>query len=145
MGGLTMGGQRAYIPSGGFKEYLYHQIGDTITANGLSGKVISKIGGSFGHDGLPHYSNTSKIYFKLDKNGKVEQARIYNKRIPSLDIDWGHPHHEFPQGIVHVHEYYKDNHGNWHRDEINVRFMNNAEIKKYGELLKKANPNIKFR
>ena len=67
-----MGGQRSYLPSGGFKEYLYHQVGDTITANGISGKIISRIDGTPGHDGLPQYSNTSKIYFKLDENGEIE-------------------------------------------------------------------------
>lgn len=35
-----MGGQREYIKSGGFSEYLYHQVGETLSSNGVSGKVI---------------------------------------------------------------------------------------------------------
>lgn len=140
-----MGGQSAYIPSGGFKEYLYHQVGETITADGIAGKVISKIGGIPGHDGLPHYSNTSKVYFKLDENGQIEQARIYDGRHSALDIDWGHSHHVFQKGIAHVHEYYQDKDGTWKRDKDHARHLNNDEMKKYGELLKKAYPNIKFR
>ena len=140
-----MGGQNSYIPSGGFKEYLYHQIGDTITANGLSGKVIAKIGGKLGHDGLPKYSNTSKIYFKLDENGIIEQARLYEGRQAFIDIDWGHSHHECKKGVAHVHKYYKDKNGNWRRDERHVRYLNNAEMKELGPLLKKANPYVKFR
>lgn len=142
---MTMGGQKAYISSGGFKEYLYHQIGETITANGVTGKVISRIDGVPGHDGLPQYSNTSKIYFKMDDKGKIEQARIYDDRRSALDIDWGHTHHEFQKGTVHVHEYYQDKDGKWKRDQKHVRFMNNDEIKKYGDLLKKAAQDIKFR
>lgn len=140
-----MGGQRSYLPSGGFKEYLYHQVGDTITANSISGKIISRIDGTPGHDGLPQYSNTSKIYFKLDENGEIEQARIYDDRRVALDIDWGHNHHEFKKGIAHVHEYYKGKDSKWHRDEKGVRLLNNDEMKKFGELLKKANPYVKFR
>ena len=36
-----MGGQREYIKSGGFSEYLYHQVGETLSFNGVSGKVMS--------------------------------------------------------------------------------------------------------
>jgi len=140
-----MGGQNSYLPSGGFLEYLYHQVGETITANGISGKVIEKINGNPGHDGLPIYSNSSKVYFKVDEKGKIEQARIYDGRKAVLDIDWGHNHHGFPKGTAHVHVFVKDNKGNWHRDGKKSRHLNNAEMKKYGPLLKKANPEIKLR
>ncbi len=140
-----MGGQHSYLPSGGFKEYLYHQIGETITANGISGKVIAKSGGTPGHDGLPQYSNTSKIYFKPDENGKIEQARVYDGRRCVLDIDWGHNHHEFKKGIVHVHEYIIGKDSKLHRDGKHVRYLDNDEMKKYGELLRKAYLGIRFR
>lgn len=140
-----MGAQRSYLTSGGFREYLYHQIGDTITANGLSGKVIAKVGGNPGHDGLPMYSNTSKVYFKLDDDGKIEQARIYNGRKAVLDIDWGHNHEGFKKGMVHVHELVPTADGGWDRKLHTARYLNNKEMKKYGALLKKANPSIKFR
>ena len=63
-----MGDFKNYNSSGGFDEYLYHQVGDTITAsNGLQGKVMN--GNSDPkdekfHEGLPMYSNTSEVYFK---------------------------------------------------------------------------------
>ena len=34
-----MGAQKSYRPSGGFSEYLYHQVGEAIVADGISGKV----------------------------------------------------------------------------------------------------------
>lgn len=133
------------MPTGGFSEYLYHQIGDTITANGISGKVIAKYDGDPEHDGLPIYSNTSKVYFKLGDGGKVEQARIYDGRKAVFDFDWGHPHHQFDKGVVHVHEHGVNKKGRWERSIKPVRYMNNEEMTKYGELLKKANPDVKFR
>ncbi len=140
-----MGGQREYIPSKGFTEYLYHQIGDTLTANGVSGKVIAKQGTDNLHDGLPKYSNTSKVYFKLDDvTNMIEQARVYENRCVAYDFDWGHTHKEYTAGIVHVHEWYENKNGKWIRSN-KPRLLNNDEITKYGNLLKKANPNVRFR
>lgn len=145
MGGITMGGQREYIPSRGFTEYLYHQIGDTLTANGVSGKVIARQSSDNLHDGLPKYSNTSKVYFKLDDVTKmIEQARVYENRRVAYDFDWGHTHKEYIAGIVHVHEWYENKNGKWIRSN-NPRLLNNDEITRYGNLLKKANPNVRFR
>lgn len=145
MGGIAMGGQREYLQSGGFSEYLYRQEGETLTANGISGKVISKQGSDNAHDGLPKYSNTSKVYFKLDDVTRViEQARVYENRCVAYDFDWGHIHKEYEAGIVHVHEWYKNINGKWVRSN-SPRLMNNDEIAKYGDLLKKANPNVRFR
>lgn len=140
-----MGGQRAYVNSGGFNEYLYHQVGETVTANGVSGKVVEKIGDDRLHSGLPKYSNTSKVYLKTDdRQGIVEQARVYDNRTAALDFDWGHTHCEYRKGIVHVHEWRKDKNGKLIRSG-KPRLMNNAEMEKYGDLLKKANPDVKFR
>lgn len=145
MGGVIMGGQREYIKSGGFSEYLYHQVGETLFSNGVSGKVIEKQGDDRSHNGLPKYSNTSEVYFKLDDETKIiEQARIYKDRKVAYDFDWGHTHKEYKEGIVHVHEWYLNKNGDWVRSN-KPRLLNNDEIKKYGDLLKKANPNVKFR
>lgn len=140
-----MGAQQLYQSSGGFKEYLYHQVGDTISANGITGKVIAKTGGQPGHDGLPLYSNTSKVYFKLDEHGMIEQARIYDGRKAVYDIDWGHVHDDFKIGMVHIHAFSYTSNGDVDRKQKNARFLNDEEMEKYGALLKKANPNIKFR
>lgn len=140
-----MGGQREYIHSGGFSQYLYYQVGETLSANGEVGKVIDKTGDGRSHDGLPKYSNTSKVYFKLDDVSRmVEQARVYENRRVAFDFDWGHNHGEFHVGVVHVHEWYLNKNGKWTRSG-NPRLMNDSEMKKYGELFKKANPNVKFR
>lgn len=139
-----MGTQKLYNKSGGFNQYLYHQIGDTIEDNGLKGKVVAKIGDTAKHySGLPMYSNTSSIYFKLSEvDGSIEQMRLYINRKVAFDFDFGHIHGVFSKGVVHVHEYTNSS-GKLVR--LPPRLMNNFEIKKYGDLLKKANSNVKFR
>lgn len=140
-----MGGQREYIKSGGFSEYLYHQVGETLSSNGVSGKIIEKQGNDRALDGLPKYSNTSEVYFKLDDQTKlIEQARIYKDRQVAYDFDWGHTHKEYKEGVIHVHEWEMDKNGKWVRSN-KPRLLNNSEIKKYGELLKIANLNVMFR
>lgn len=138
-----------YVETGGFSEYLYHDVGDIITAsNGIQGKVINGPADpndeSF-HESLPLYSDTSEVYFKKSDEGDhpIEQARVFNDRQPSIDIDWGHTHGEFKEGTVHVHEWVKKSDGTWKRKP--PRYANNEEIERYGELLKKANPKIKLR
>lgn len=139
-----MGGQRSYLSTGGFSEYLYHQVGETVTAENISGKIIEKSEDNRSHEGLPLYSNTSKVYFKLDDQSKsIEQARIYDGRKASFDFDWGHTHREFEKGIVHVHEWYTDKHGKMRRRK--PRAMSDNEITIYGKLLKKAYPDIVFK
>jgi len=70
-----MGGQKSYIGGGGFSEYLYRQVGETISAGDTEGKVIEKYGSKEGHEGLPMYSNTSEVYMKRDDiSGQVAQA-----------------------------------------------------------------------
>lgn len=142
-----MGDLRYYIESGGFTQYLYRQVGTTITAsNGVSGKIVTEYSdGDRYHSSLPAYSNTSEVYFKLsDETSKVEQARVYINRRVAFDFDWNHQHQNFQRGVVHVHEWKYDEAGNWTRSGV-VRYMNDAEIKRYGELLLMANPDIKFK
>lgn len=146
-----MGLQREYIESGGFSTYLYDQDGETIvSSNGVEGKVVSKIEGT-AYDGLPIFSNTSEVYLKRDHNGEIVQARIYKDRKPICDFDWDHQHKNkkgggsFEKGVVHVQEFKQKPDGSWHRDSKHARYMSPDEMKRYGELIKKANPNAKLR
>lgn len=147
---FDMGMQRLYNESGGFSEYLYHQVGETIVAsNGVEGKVVEKIDKA-SYDGLPILSNTSEVYFKTNANGEIIQARIYKDRKPACDFDWDHNHtnkngEKFEKGTVHVQPFKKDAKGNWKRDDKHARYLSNEEIQRYGELIKKANPNAKLR
>jgi len=145
-----MGDLKNFNPDGGFDEYLYHQVGDTITAsNGVQGKVINKnedtMDESF-HDSLPLYSNTSEVYFKRSDEypHEIEQARVYIDRKAALDFDWGHAHGSHEKGVVHVQEWYLDHRNRWVRSKVE-RGLNNDEIKRYGELLRLANPNVRLR
>lgn len=117
-----------------------------IDSTGLSGKVVTAYNDLDYHSSLPSWSKTSNIYFKRDDEGahEIEQMRVFGKdRRVSLDFDWNHTHKSFEKGIVHVHEWHLNKNGKWVRSN-NPRYMNNDEIKKYGELLNLANPNIKF-
>lgn len=145
-----MGLQREYIEAGGFSSYLYSQQGETIvSSNGVEGKVVGKIEGT-SFDGLPIYSNTSEVYFKRSPEGDIIQARIYKDRKPVCDFDWGHPHtnkaskESFEKGVVHVQEFTRNPDGSWRRDSHKARYMSPEEMARYGELLKKVNPNVKL-
>lgn len=140
-----MGGLRKYNPEGGFSEYLYHQVGDSVTANGITAKVVTKIGDEDFHSALPSFSNTSNAYAKRSDEGEheVEQLRIYVNRKASIDFDWGHAHGNCVKGVVHVHIAAES--GNFHRHKKQVRYMNDEEIAMYGPLIKALNPNAKFR
>lgn len=142
-----MGNIREYNASGGFSQYLYRQVGEIFTAsNGVSGKIVTEYeDGTKYHSSLPLYSNTSEVYFKMaDDKNIVEQARIYVDRRVSVDFDWNHTHGDYEKGIVHVHEWRMDKHNRWTRTG-KVRYMNDDEISRYGELLRKANPKVMFR
>lgn len=139
-----MGGQKYYKAEGGFVQYLYHQVGIVTADNGISAKVVEKINKEDHAQGLPAYSNTSDIYLKKGKeSGDIIQARIYKDRKAYIDFDWSHNHQDCPEGVVHVH-FYKIVDG-VPRKQTAWRYMNNEEMKKYGPLLRKATPNVKFR
>lgn len=146
-----MGNQRQYVASGGFNEYLYQDVSERVTINGVTGKMISKITDPTGtHDGLPTYSNTSDIYFKKGDDDLASQAKVYKDRKTVLDFDWNHEHKNrngrvFPKGTVHVQMYRVNSDGSLTRLSDNARGMNNHEMKKYGPILKYFNPNVKFR
>lgn len=140
-----MGGQNYYKAEGGFSQYLYHQVGDIISANGVSAKVVEKINPNDNNQGLPRYSNSSDMYLAMGgKSGEIIQARVYVGRKAYMDIDWGHSHRGTPQGIAHVHFYALNDKGEPVKTG-RYRLLNNKEMKKYGLLLKKANPKVKFR
>lgn len=73
-----------------------------------------------------------------------------------IDFDWSHVHvntsngRKFPIGTIHVQRYEyvgKDKAGKviYRRMSGEARMMNNEEMKKYGPIIKKFNPNVKFR
>lgn len=145
-----MGLQRLYLESGGFSSYMYYQHGETLTAsNGVQAKVIKKVDGN-GINGLPIMSKTGEMYLKANKSGEIIQARIYKNREPHFDLDWGHPHtnldgEKFPRDVVHVQSFYKGEDGGFVRNSKYARYMTPEEISRYGEILRRINPNIKFR
>lgn len=148
-----MGNAREYITSGGFSVYLYdnHPGYETYHYNGLKAKVIVlKADPNGNHSGLPPYANTSDIYLRVGKSGNVIQAKVYTDRQHSLDFDWGHEHRNkdagkygqvFPKGVVHVQSYSSTS----QRNSNSARYMTDYEIKKYGQILKHFDPNVKFR
>ena len=138
-----MGNGKQYLESGGFSEYLYRSVSEPVTINGLKCHVIQHYldkDGYFG--GLPHFSNTSDVYVGLGNDG-ARQIRVFVDRKPIADFDWGHVHHnadgkKFDKGVVHVQRY----HGAKGSD---ARYMSNAEIKKYGDIIKFFCPDAKLR
>lgn len=129
----------------------YVSIAPSITVNGVKGTLIKKIGDSDTHTNLPYYSNTSDLYFRQNKNG-VCQARVYIGNKKYLDLDWSHEHvnkgsdgRTFAKGVVHVQVWKENSDGSFSRQSDKARSMNNAEMKKYGPLIKAFCPSVKFR
>ncbi len=145
-----MGGQNYYKAEGGFSQYLYQHVGETIEMNGLRVKAIEHIGTKDHHEGLPIYSNTSDVYLKIKRDsltGEIEQARIFKNRHVYIDLDWGHDHmkgSKYTKGKVHVH-FYEFKNGTYVKSKTKYRFMNNEEIKLYGPIIRKVAPQAKFR
>lgn len=151
-----MGGGYQYIETGGFSEYLYETVGKTENINGLRCKMIRRIDGKKEHAQLPSYSNTSDVYLRPNADDIAVQAKVYESRRMIVDFDWSHTHVNqsdgrfFKEGVVHVQKYHfvgvndKGKHI-FERISGEARLMNNAEIKKYGPVLRKFNPNVKFR
>ncbi|KWW27577.1 MAG: hypothetical protein AUK64_2126 [bacterium P201] len=117
--------------------------------NGVKGHLIKKAGDSDTHTNLPYYSNTSDVYFRQNKNG-VCQARVYVGQKKYLDFDWSHIHtnsdgRKFDRGTVHVQVWKQNKDGSFSRISDNARSMSNAEMKKYGPILKDFCPSVKLR
>lgn len=140
---LNGGGKR-----GDDSEYV--QIGATKTINGVKGHIVKRRGDSDDHSNLPHYADTSEIYFRKNAGG-VCQARAYIGKKMCIDFDWSHNHRNktdgrsFKEGTVHVQIWKWHSDGSFTRLSDNARFMNNSEMKKYGGIIKEFCPNVKFR
>ena len=127
----------------------YVSLAPARTVNGVKGHLIKKAGDSDTHTNLPYYSNTSDVYFRQNKNG-VCQARVYIGQKKYLDFDWSHPHtnadgRRFEKGTVHVQVWKQNKDGTFTRLSDDARSMNNAEMKKYGPILKDFCPSVKLR
>ena len=127
----------------------YEPLEPARTVNGVKGHLIKKVGDSDTHTNLPFYSNTSDVYFRQNKNG-VCQARAYAGQKLYLDFDWSHTHKNesdgrvFPRGTVHVQVWKQNKDGTFTRI-VDARSMSNAEMKKYGPILKDFCPSVKLR
>ncbi len=101
---------------------------------------------------LPIESNSSDAYFKADVQKRVIQLRVYDehthKAIMDIDFIDGHRNKKtgevFPAGVAHVQEFKMKN-GVPVRDSKNARLMTEEEIAKWGDVIRLANPNVKFR
>lgn len=129
----------------------YVSVESAKTINGVKGHVIKKVGDRDTHTTLPYYSNTSDIYFRKNANG-ICQARVYVGQKMFLDFDWSHLHinkggdgRAFKQGVVHVQVWKENKDGTFTRISNQARNMSNAEMKKYGPIIKAFCPDVKFR
>ena len=137
-----MGNGQHLIKNGGFSSYYYVSRGE-ISFDGLTAKVITWYNTKDNHEGLPRFSNTSKLYVKLDRYGNIVQLRVFKNRKATIDFDWGHKHGNHPKGTVHVH--ILNQNGKLHDDPNAVKFMSNADIRMYGKFIKHLNPDAKLR
>lgn len=129
----------------------YVSLAPPIVVNGVKGHLIKKKGDRDTHTSLPFFSNTSEVYFRQNAKG-ICQARVYVDHRMYLDFDWSHQHvnkstdgRVFPVGVVHVQMWRYNGNGQFERISDGARYMNNAEMRRYGPLLKKVCPDIKFR
>ena len=99
-----MGSRGAFLPQGGFSEPLkYQEIGK------IEGVKVLRFTLT-GSQKLPERANTADAYIGVDKRGNVKQLRVFEKRFPALDIDFGHSHHHgLARDDFHVHEYLNGN------------------------------------
>ena len=135
-------------PKGRRSEYV--ALAPSKIVNGVKGSLIKKRGDTDTHTNLPYFSNTSEVYFRKNANG-VCQARVYIGQKKYLDFDWSHKHRNstdgriFSKGTVHVQVWKENKNGTFSRVSDAARSMNNAEMKRYGPLLKVFCPEIKLR
>lgn len=146
-----MGNGRQYNKSGGFSDYLYEGVGEKVTINGVTGRMIESITHKDGDlTRLPTYSSTSDIYFKRGEDGLASQAKLYVDRKMVMDFDWSHSHTNkkdgvtFEKGTVHVQEYVDKGNGKFKRLSHDARRMTPAEIQKYGPIIRHFNSNVQF-
>lgn len=137
------------IALGGAKRE-YETIGSAKTVGGVKGKIVKRSGTDGNHSNLPQYAVTSDMYFRQNESG-VCQARVYLDHKMTIDFDWSHAHtnktdgRRFERGVVHVQVWQQNADGSFTRLSNQARMMSNAEMKKYGPLIKAFCPNVKFR
>lgn len=161
----TMGDQRSRVRGrNDLYSYRYTSLSVRVTINGVTGRMIAdKSGVNVDHIYLP--MQKSDIYFYPGKDGIATQAKLYSAdKKKQLDFDWNQIHKNkdrngnatetFQEGVIHVQEYvstrYKDPKDKKWKDHFkrksnNARPMTEAEIAKYGPIILKFNPNVKFR
>lgn len=129
----------------------YETVGHSKTAGGIRGKLIKRVGGSDSHSSLPYYAVTSNMYFRKNHES-VCQGRVYLDHKVCVDFDWSHLHinkggdgRAFKQGVVHVQVWKENKDGTFTRISNQARNMSNAEMKKYGPIIKAFCPDVKFR
>ncbi|MBQ8286791.1 MAG: hypothetical protein IJZ10_10920 [Thermoguttaceae bacterium] len=121
-----MGSRGAFLPQGGFSEPLkYQEIGKI---EGV--KVLGKKNSA--SNNLPERANTAAAYVACDQNGQPKQLRVFERRFPALDIDFGHSHHHgMSKDDFHVHEYQ-----NGERSNVS-RALTSAEWARWGKVIEK--------
>lgn len=134
-----MGGRGVYSSSGGFTSYEYEAEEDRIGGY----KVIHNK--EHQNKGLPEYSNSpNTIYFWRGDKGYIGQMRVYDShRRSHISIEWNHAHDGIPPGTAHIQKYRIGPNGHPERYGKAAR-LSRYYIKKYGDLLKEAFPDIKF-
>lgn len=135
-------------PLGGFNTLEWDAEPTTIAGV----KVLKNTSNKRSND-LPAYSNTSNMYFKRDSSGEITQLRIYDKSSHGaaldIDINPSKPHENkdgsiIPAGVTHVHRWKTNSEGKLVRNKKG-EFLSDEQIKKYGDTLKAANSNVRFR
>jgi len=128
----------------------YEAVGNVKIVSGVKGKIVKRSGTDGSHSNLPQYAVTSDMYFRKNDSG-VCQARVYLDHKMTIDFDWSHTHtnktdgRHFERGVVHVQVWQQKSDGTFTRLSDNARMMSNAEMKKYGSLIKAFCPKVKFR
>ncbi len=129
----------------------YEVIGASKSVGGIRGKILKRKDSSATHSNLPQYAVTSDMYFRQNVHG-VCQGRVYLDHRMCIDFDWSHQHvnngtdgRVFKPGVVHVQVWKQNADGTFTRVSDRARNMSNAEMKKYGPLIKAFCPTVKFR
>ncbi|MBQ7814330.1 MAG: hypothetical protein IJ387_07575 [Thermoguttaceae bacterium] len=121
-----MGGRGAFLPQGGFSEPLKYQEVEKIEGVKVLRFTLT------GSQKLPERANTADAYIAYDQNGQPKQLRVFEKRIPVIDVDFGHSHHHgLSKDDFHVHEYMNGVRGNV------SRALTLAEWARWGKVIEK--------
>lgn len=121
-----MGSRGAFLRQGGFSKPLEYQEIGKIEGVKVLRYTLAK------SQKLPERSNTADAYIAYDQFGQPKQLCIFEKRIPVMDIDFGHSHHHgLSKDDFHVHE-----HANGERSKVS-RALTSAEQARWGKIIEK--------